>query len=328
MANAAHIFRIVLIALCWSGISFLQVVDSFSAIPANANFSPSPIEQQQKQVSAVKDIAFRIRSTKESDIHQGVSDIWANTIVEGLPQRGLPQRGLGDSFTYFRRRIFFLKSKECVEQLLQTRLKAIRVGTKTIEECALYYDEDDLSESEKLRYLWSNDRFRNCFEKAARISKEPHQWKSYNFACAPERSDCLQHKMLTAEDRYTGELLGFCEIAMLVDPTEQHDETVHVRPSIVNLIVSPKHRRRGVATRILRSAENYVSREWDADELNLFVDQDNDAAVSLYQGLGFQKTATSTQTDRKVTQLYMTLPFRSRVSHNKRSWLQPSFNYC
>lgn len=241
--------------------------------------------------------------------------MWATVIVgAGAPTH--KESGISHSAFNFRQKVYLLKTKECVEQLLRARLRAIRVGEKTMEECSICFGASDeqLSEAQKLRYLWSSERFRDCVEIAAKLSEEPHKWKSHNFSCAPKSTECLQHKMLTAEDRNSGAILGFCEIAMLVDPSveEQEHLEAQVHPTIVNLVVSPKHRRCGVASRIIRSAENYVYREWGAGNLNLFVDEDNEAAISLYRRLGFKRMAIIPGTEQKVSQWYMTMSVQEK----------------
>ena len=315
-STAGWIARIFLLALCLHRITTVQRVYcfTFSSISTAENFFPYPSDSQRNVDDSAKDIVLRIRSTKESDVHRGISDMWAWAVLD-------PQ--LGSSSTLgFVRRIQFLKAKSFVEDVMMARLNAIQVAERTMDACAIQYENVELSEPDKLRYLWSSERFRRTMERAAKLSNEPHIWTYHNFACAPKTMECLQHKMLTAEDLQTGELLGFCEIAMLLHPSSStnddntfssHEHNIVLRPTIVNLVVSEKHRRRGIASRIIRSAKNYVGQVWDADELNLYVDQTNTAAISLYRRLGFQDTAYSQQQQEedKVVQLYMTLPLGS-----------------
>lgn len=57
---------------------------------------------------------------------------------------------------------------------------------------------------------------------------------------------------------------------------------------VLSLAVSPDHRRRGVATRLMRGAFD-VLRERGFDSLGLEVRISNDPAQSLYDGLGFER---------------------------------------
>lgn len=308
--------RICLIVVWLTGL-VLKEATSFSSLSVNTNFFPSPIEREQSSIIA-EPFILKIRSTKESDVCQGISDMWANALVD-------PKQELGSPSTFnFRRRMYFLRSKASIEDLLCSRLKVIRAAEKTMEECSLYYDEHKLSEAERLRYLWSNERFRNTMERAAKLSNEPHRWSSHNFSCAPKNAEYLQHKMLTAENKITGEIVGFCEVAMLLDPSSHFGERQgEVHPTIVNLVVSPNHRRRGVASRIINSARNYVAREWDAEDLNLYVEKDNHAAVTLYQRLGFQMTSEAQLPGQEV-HWYMSQPARSRARSKDRRVSPPT----
>eukprot|EP00537_Pseudo-nitzschia_pungens_P018436 CAMPEP_0172407640 /NCGR_PEP_ID=MMETSP1061-20121228/75216_1 /TAXON_ID=37318 /ORGANISM="Pseudo-nitzschia pungens, Strain cf. pungens" /LENGTH=148 /DNA_ID=CAMNT_0013143721 /DNA_START=42 /DNA_END=484 /DNA_ORIENTATION=+ len=133
---------------------------------------------------------------------------------------------------------------------------------------------EGLTEADKLRLLWSNDAFRNSMEKAASLSNEPHIWKDHIFHCAPPSFDWLFHKMFTAENAFTGEIIGFCEIAMLSKPSEEKSFTVSSAsagslfldeecslgdeesglPTFLNVVTSMKYRRRGVASTIVDAA--------------------------------------------------------------------------
>jgi len=276
-------------------------------------------QQQQQQGkmdrTAVVPITFRIRSTIESDIPD-ISEVWAQCVDRNKNPLNQQQGPFN-----FRRKMEFLKSKDTIQKLLVSRLQTIRLGQQTIEECYLSYEEETLEESDRLRYLWSNERFRTCVERATQLSKDPHIWTEYNFACAPQSTKYLQHKMLTAEDRATGELLGFCEIAMLqnpmteelVSPTgEKEEDHTMLSPTLMNVIVNPKFQRRGVASRMIRSAQTFVHKEWNSDRLSLYVNSDNIGAISLYRRHGFltmTDTKHSSVSDKE--QYYMSLQLGS-----------------
>ncbi len=308
----------IYLVVIWLHGFVLQEVHSFSSVAAKINFLQYPSECQE--AAPVIPISFRIRSTKECDVHRGISDMCVDAMIDSNGERGNPTtRG-------FRRQIYLLKSKKSVTDLLLARLNAIRTAETTMEECDINYEDEKLSEADKLRYLWSNDRFRNTFEKAAKLANEPHRWNSHNFACAPKTIECLQHKMLTAEDTKTGEVVGFCEVAMLLDPSSfngscgsSEEQHILVRPTMVNLVVSPKHRRRGVASRIIKSAMKYVKREWDACDLNLYVDDDNNAAIELYSSQGFHMTSSIQLPEHRCRQLYMTMPFSSLAKQKSQN---------
>ena len=240
------------------------------------SFSPVSTKEENAQKSSI----LRIRTFRETDMHD-VSDILSIALVDPL--------GETDFGLNFKSKFALLRTKHGVESMLLSRVDAIEMGSRISEECPA-----GLLESDKLRFLWSNDSFRNKIEKAALTSTEPHAWKgkNYNFACAPESHCWLQHKMMTAENPETGEILGFCELAMLSLPSEDgriDDCSLDVAPTVVNLAISPKYRRQGIASRLMKTAGRFVRDQWASKELNLYVNKENDAAVTMYKNLGFEE---------------------------------------
>jgi len=139
----------------------------------------------------------------------------------------------------------------------------------------------------------------------------------------------MNHVMMTAVDvdYYVGEencedgaIVGFCEVAMLPIPGSSsgggEESSRGYAPCIANLVVSPNHRRRGIASRMIRNVERFVRLYWaetlvscdDLDEddlrsegiLGLYVDEDNKAATSLYLRKNFRITGHSTKEDGRL----------------------------
>jgi ribosomal protein S18 acetylase RimI-like enzyme len=242
------------------------------------------------------ELVIKIRSTTQDDIPT-VSSILSHALVE----EEYPET-TSTPFN-FKRKMEFLKTRAGVVSLLQSRIDAITIGNRLwqnhLSSGNHNHDIDyaALSQADKLRHIWSNDSFRIKLEKAAKLSDEPHIWKNHNFACAPSNSDWLCHKMLTAENAVTGEIAGFCEVAMLTNPNrsdhslegeQQHNTDKEPVPTIVNLVTSTAYRRRGVASSILKSATRFVQQAWSSEELALFVERDNAPAVKMYEALGFE----------------------------------------
>jgi len=254
------------------------------------------------------EIGLRIRSTVEGDIKE-IANILTYALMEEEEQdQKTPMN--------FKFRI----TASGVTSLLQSRMDAIEIGNEFLmeeysKECSL----EPLAEADQLRLLWNNEKLRTNIEKAALLSNnEPHVWKDHNFVCAPQSSDWLFHKMITAENVVTGEVVGFGEIAMLSQPSEegstmdisirQDDKEVcslldiAAVPTIVNLVTSNEYRRCGVGSTIVNSALKYVQKTWSGEAMALYVEEDNIRAINLYERLGFkrQRKVKSTQ------QLYMT----------------------
>jgi ribosomal protein S18 acetylase RimI-like enzyme len=275
-------FRQWALALC---ILYLLAQDEALVIYTSTGTGLKSFQPASKEVAQNRDliaIRVRIRTARESDIVQ-VSNLLSNALVSSSSEANVVN---------WRIKLEVLKSKAGVETLLRSRMLAIRAGQKLSHVLAL----PDLSEFDRLRLLWSHDTLRNKIENAARLSSEPHIWKHHaNFALAPGDPDWLQHKMIAAEDAASGEIIGFCEVAMLSLPMmAEGDEgcSVECAPTIVNLVTSPKHRRRGIASSLVKTASRLVQQHWSTDELNLYVDKDNTAALTMYSKLGFEKSAS------------------------------------
>eukprot|EP00980_Cylindrotheca_fusiformis_P004449 scaffold949_cov90-Cylindrotheca_fusiformis.AAC.2 len=267
----------------------------------NGQTARSPANGEQRQVEQCG--TLKIRTTKESDI-VAISDILATSLVESSE----PNTSSGIGFN-FKAQIELLKTKAGVDSLLRSRIRAIESAMEI--ECPI----DEIDEADYLRFLWSHETFRKRVEKSALLSNEPHIWEDHNFAYAPQSSCWLQHKMITALDASSGEIVGFCEVAMLSRPSSESnndgdDEKKNYTPTILNLVTSPKYRRQGIATRLMQSASKYVQREWknNFDELSLYVEAENKAAIALYQNMGYGQLQ-EVEGDDSSFQLYMAKPF-------------------
>lgn len=337
--------------ILWIGLS-ISDVQSLSSFPipsssssSNPSFFPAPIDnptlsrQQQNQEHLLQDrqpLTIRIQSTTESDIRQGVSAIWAQALVEAEEvnnnRKATKTAGRGGLAWKLPRRFQSTKYQGAVERLLESRLRAIRAWEASADECVLEAERqglDRVSEADQLRYIWSATNFKGYLEAAAQLSHEPHPWKAYNFHCTPSSAGSLHHKMMTAKDARSGEIVGFCEIATLLEPSvhETPPFDLNTKPTIVNLVVSSEHRRMGIASRLMESAEAYVSQHWEGSdssprELSLYVDKANHAALRLYENVGFERRMEVLRPSGKeaaVAQWYMSRPLNhGRLSLTRR----------
>ena len=72
------------------------------------------------------------------------------------------------------------------------------------------------------------------------------------------------------------------------DRAEEDQNTPRTRVFLKNVFVLPEHRRRGVARRLVKGAEEFARRE-GAEALCLQVDRDNAPARELYLACGFEE---------------------------------------
>lgn len=123
----------------------------------------------------------------------------------------------------------------------------------------------------------------------------------------PRDVNWFNHLQLTAVDVTTGAVAGFCEVAMLSNPSEDgtcsvstaivgcendDNEDRSFSPGITNLVTARTYRRRGIASRLLKLTERYVRRCWKSEYINLYVEKNNNAAMALYSSLGYTSTVT------------------------------------
>lgn len=260
------------------------------------------------------DLNIRIRATNEGDIMQ-VANMLTHALLEedgvgaGAAKQGAANQNKQHLLSPLKS-LKFRNIRSGVAPLLQSRMNAIKIGRKILRDHLGNGTLENMAEADQLRLLWSNDNFRNSIEKAASLSNEPHIWNEHNFACAPQSFNWLFHKMITAENAYTGEIIGFCEIAMLSQPSvgdsSEKDtngtgsaffdeecsllEKEQGIPAIVNLVTSADYRRRGVGSTVMNSAMNYLQKSSSRfNEIALYVEEGNDSAIKMYERLGFHK---------------------------------------
>jgi ribosomal protein S18 acetylase RimI-like enzyme len=276
----------------------LKIDSSFTESTAKGLLSSQPI------VSVA-----RIRSTRRSDV-EPVADLLSSAIT-GDPS-------FSDSS--WKTRMDRLRVISSVKNTLDLRVRATQEGKKHWSQklqvgnavSSLHVHEN----RDHLRYLWGQDSFRNKVKQAAELATEPHPWERHNFAMEPEDPAWLRHEMITAECTKYGQIVGFCEIAMLLCPPSaprsgedndydydygnqeaQEFRKTECAPTVANLVVSSDWRRRGIAKGLIKSAERLVRRKWRSTELGLYVEQRNYNAFNLYHDAGYRVVSSAKAPD-------------------------------
>jgi ribosomal protein S18 acetylase RimI-like enzyme len=270
-------------------ISFMALVSQTKNVASLVVTAPgigidSTVEKQFQTVENTTPLSLRLRSTKEDDLND-IASLLASATVN-----------IDESRRNWKTSMNVNRNKSAFCTLLSHRFQALQEGEKIVAKLMV---EDALSATERMKLLWSHDSFRRKLEKAVKKAKEPHIWKQNNFSCCPNNPNSLRHAMITAEDCITGDVVGFCEVAMMADCT-----LTAYAPTIANLATCSKYRRQGIASALLKSAKRYVHRQWSQDEISLYVEKENKGAISLYSKQGFRpKGFDSSDQDGK---LYMT----------------------
>jgi ribosomal protein S18 acetylase RimI-like enzyme len=276
------------------------IVSSPGAIGIDTKLVTSPPEEHIHHLAAQAPLVLRIRSTREQDLPQVTSLLASASIATD------------ESKWNWKTSMQVLRTKSTMQSLLSSRLDAINEGQRVAASLPLH---DSVSNSDKMRLLWSHDDFRRKLEKAATLAQEPHVWNHFDFCYHSNHPNILRHTMMTAEDVLTGNVVGFCEVAMLALPSSRRNEveSISSAPTIANLASSKKHRRRGIASSLLKSAKELVQRQWSSDEIALYVDSANKGAISLYSKHGF----IPKEIERERGVLYMTKSFQQKESSSR-----------
>jgi len=287
------------------------------AITESPLYSPPTSDTKHEKLRTTvhrgRDHAIIVRKTDESDLSE-ISNLLAYESV------------VGTDASNWTAKIKKLKARSSYNTQILHRLQAAETAAKVLsypEHCEFL---DTADERDTCRLLWSKDIFRTKLEKAARTASSYEGtdtlWDNHDFNLQPSDPMMMNHVMMTAVDIdyfggerncYDGCIVGFCEVAMLAIPSADGKERGYA-PCIANLVVSPDHRRRGIAARMIQNAERFVRLHWAEtlsssfrdDELEedalrgerilgLYVDETNKAAISLYLRQNFKISAHSTK---------------------------------
>lgn len=303
----------MLLLACIVALLAFQPTNALVAVPLpgrkiNTGWSvPKDNPKQEKAASSTATATVIVRKTTKDDIAQ-ISTLLATASArndsDGVLNWNTKMQILRDQNTYKKQLSQRIDVLEAGKKAARKAQDALVDAGNTDEECSI---GDDDRTDHRTHLMWNDDSFRQKLERAVNAidSTERHAWHGHNFA-VPPNSSLLQHVMLTAVDADTNAVAGFCEVAMLPLPDDARRHT-YCTPMITNLVTSPDHRRRGVASNLLKSARRYVRCYWgscDDMPLGLYVERDNTAAKALYARQGFVEEGTCSH---KTTRLYMSL---------------------
>lgn len=293
---------VVVVSAAWS-IPSMRNGGGRSPGSGSPDESPRPLDRDK----------LRIRRTQAADLPQ-VAQLLAAASVSRPTNKAKNGQSTSSlvgmpSWGGFQSRMDELWAKADIESLLSSRYQALREGQKAhgrVQRLLNGLDPDERrrwTESDVVRLLWTqtSPTFRTQLEKAAFETGEDNVWRSHNVHLPPPSASWLRHLQLTAVagGGREEEVVAFCEVAVLWNPCLQT-----YTPAIANLATAVRWRRRGVATRLLRTALRYVALHWKDDDhrksgtetarpsLGLFVEKDNLEALALYKKLGFEAAMT------------------------------------
>jgi len=268
------------------------------------------------------DRQFRIRRTQSSDIFAVASMLASESI------------GVSQESTNWNDNINRLRAQSIIEKQLTYRLSAVEEGRNTAhrmkvhdnDEICLWTNTNLRDKIQTASFLsqeescWTSHNFELTptsdmmnhvmmtavsssgevvgFCEVAYLPSPPIEYRndydiqqqriqvSNNSLDIPSSSSCEE-----TPDSYCGILHD--EITQQYDFDQQ--QQVCAQPSIVNLVTSSLHRRKGIASRIISFAKKYTSTQWQSSTCNtnneislgLYVHPKNEAALRLYQKKGF-----------------------------------------
>lgn len=302
-----RLFTKLRMMLMWSIITFGINLALKSNSVNSLNLSSNRLLEQTRSRERFKTTTV-LKKTKVSDL-ESVSSILAHE-SSNLSNNG-GSLSFNDSIKQLRARSSFLNQ-------LTKRLKATEEAYRVLAEIDLK-DEPYRSGSSVnkilpttiniCKILWKDKQFRGKLERAVHAISliERTGWEGHNFSQLPDLP-LLNHVMISAQDITNSNIVGFFEIAMLpvfLTKDGSDGKVEELTPCIMNLVVSPEHRRKGIASRMVRCAIRYTETHWTDNDLGLFVYKENKGAIALYEKEGFEVQGSSHEHPDKLYLKYV-----------------------
>lgn len=317
---------------------------------------------------------IRIRKTKESDLNVIATFLAQTTTTTEEDEQTM------NPFQNWKQKIDKMWAKNDIEELLRNRNRVITQGNKSYEsiqkrlssEIVVNNNPLDVennsnngyTDQDFLKYFWYySDSLRSMIDNASQMTGEDNIWLYHkDMILTPTSWNWLHHLQVTAyicDDNGKEVIVGFCEVAMLVNPAidkpssirngvvdrnnkgvvdeednndnvvwmddiRQTNQLVAFSPAITNLATSFQYRRCGIGTRLLQVVEKYCQMNWKTKQLGLYVEKTNQPAMSLYMNkLQYQSIYSCVATKRLGEMWYMS---KDLNGIQKRDTKQKSIN--
>ncbi|CAL8464381.1 g3916 [Coccomyxa elongata] len=175
------------------------------------------------------------------------------------------------------------QKKTSSEQIQASTGVLIRpVEPSELEEVAWLRAEAYYEDQPHLRYVGS---FKRQFkEQEARSLKERTR-------CRPgsERPECVC--FVAVEEAGGSEVVGTLDAEPPGSTTAQHRRIPEGTTYVLNVVVSKKHRKRGIGRALMAAAGKLAKEQWGSNSICTQVSAQNEAALALYKMCGFQESS-------------------------------------
>ncbi|BDA49742.1 hypothetical protein COCOBI_14-3620 [Coccomyxa sp. Obi] len=156
------------------------------------------------------------------------------------------------------------------------------VEPSELEEVAWLRAEAYYEDQPHLRYVGS---FKRQFkEQEARSLKERTRCRPGN-----ERPECVC--FVAVEEAGSSGVMGTLDAEPPGSTTAQHRRIPEGTTYVLNVVVSKKHRKRGIGRALMAAAGKLAKEQWGSDSMCTHVSAQNEAALALYTLCGFQESS-------------------------------------
>ena len=185
--------------LCIASVKKREVL-----LPNDVSVGNSFRLRRGQELTKQKQRTFHLQKTETNDIAQ-ISSLLSQASLSYSPE-----------LSNWKMKIELLRMKSSIEKQLTLRLDALSTGNDTLLRRNTIGNERNVlnlksvlpEDSDVIRALWLNDKFRDKMEKAAQITNEKNPWSDHNFNLVPENLSLLQHSMISVKCVQTSELIG------------------------------------------------------------------------------------------------------------------------